>query len=97
MRLAKAGDRAIRERELDHSAVTSSELRQVPGFVLKASTGQDLEFRVLPLGTLDLTACGGQLLLGQVLALEKARQIGRAHDQPALKKLHLALLLQGSL
>jgi hypothetical protein len=32
-----------------------------------------------------------------VLALQKARQIGRADDQPTLKKLQLALLLQGSL
>jgi hypothetical protein len=32
-----------------------------------------------------------------VLALQKARQIGRADDQPAIKKLHLAVLPQGSL
>ena len=55
------------------------------------------EFRILPLGALDLTASGGQLLLGEVLAVQTARQIGRADDQPAIKKLHLALLLQGSL
>src|SRR5207249_8945544 len=46
VRLAKAGDRTVRERKLDHSAVSSLELGQVPGFVLKAATGQDLEFRV---------------------------------------------------
>jgi hypothetical protein len=32
-----------------------------------------------------------------VLALQKARQIGRADDEPAIEKLQLALLLQGSL
>ena len=95
--LGKASGRAIRERELDDSAMAGSQRGQMASFVLEAATGQDLEFRVLPLRTVDLTASGSQLLLGEVLAFEKACQIGRAHDQPALKKLHLALLPQGSL
>src|SRR6266571_3906969 len=64
-------------------------------FMLEATPGQYLEFRVLPLRALDLTAGGRELLLRQVLALQKARQIGRADDQPTIEKLHLALLLQG--
>src|SRR6266571_8095206 len=64
-------------------------------FMLEATPGQYLEFRVLPLRALDLTAGGRELLLREVLALQKARQIGRADDQPAIEKLHLALLLQG--
>src|SRR2546427_3816822 len=63
--------------------------------VLETSPGQYLEFRVLSLRAVDLTAGGGQLLLCQVLALQKARQIGRADHQPAIEKLHPALLLQG--
>jgi hypothetical protein len=66
-------------------------------FVLETSPSKNLEFRLLPLGALDFTASGGQLLLSEVLALQKARQIGRADYQPAVKKLHLALLPQGSL
>jgi hypothetical protein len=74
-----------------------SQRGQVASFVLEASPGQYLKFRVLPLRALDLTAGGRQLLLGEVLALQKARQVGRADDQLAIKKLHLALLPQGSL
>jgi hypothetical protein len=65
--------------------------------MFEASSGQNLEFRILPYGTLDLAASRGQLLLGEVLALQESRQIGRADDQPAIKKLHPALLPQGSL
>src|SRR6266571_2276324 len=64
-------------------------------FVLETSPGQNLEFGVLPLRAFDITASSGQFLLGEVLALQKARQIGRADDQPAIEKLHPALLLQG--
>ena len=59
-------------------------------FVLKPSPSQNLQFGVLPLRAFDLSQGGGQLLLREVLALQKARQIRRAYDQPAIKKLHLA-------
>src|SRR2546423_15512855 len=93
--MAKARNRAVREGELDHSAMAHSQRGQMASFVLEASPGQNLEFRVLPFRALKLTASGSQLLLREVLALQKARQIGRADDQPAIEKLHLALLLQG--
>jgi hypothetical protein len=48
--------------------------------MFEAAPGQNLEFGVLPLWALDLTARGGQLLLSKMLALQKARQIGRADD-----------------
>ena len=95
VRLGKASGRAVREGELDHAAMARSQRVQVASFVLKPSPGQNLEFRVLPLRALDLAASGSQFLLREVLAFQKARQIGRAHDQPAIKKLQLALLLQG--
>jgi hypothetical protein len=97
VRLGKSSNGSVRERELDNSSVAGSQFSQLPSFMLKASPRQNLEFGVLPLRPLDLAASGGQLLLGEVLTLQKARQIGRADDQPVIKKLHLALLLQGSL
>src|SRR5207249_8966672 len=47
-RLAAAGDRTLGKGTLDYSPVASSEVGKMPGFVLKASTGQDVEVRVLP-------------------------------------------------
>src|SRR5205823_4457957 len=95
--LGKAGGRAVREGKFDHSAMACSQGGQMASFVLKASPGQNLEFRIFPLRALDFTTGRRQLLLGEVFALQKARQIGRAHDQPAIEKLHLALLPQASL
>ncbi len=44
-------------------------------FVLRAVAGNQLELRVVSLRPRDLAACCGQLLLRQVRALEKARQV----------------------
>jgi len=41
----------------------------------RAVAGDELELRVISLRPRDLAACCGQLLLGQVRALEKARQV----------------------
>ena len=97
MRLLQVGDRALGKRELDGLQALRPEPGQMLAFVLQAPTAEHVQHRVVTFRPSDLAACGSQLLLGQVLALEKARQIGRADDQPALKELHLALLLQGSL
>src|ERR1700686_846492 len=90
VRLGQAVNGSLREGELDNSPVAGSQFGQLPSFMLKASPGQDLEFGVLPLGSLDVTTSGGQLLLGEVFALQKACQIGRADNQPAIEKLHFA-------
>src|SRR5207249_1991341 len=97
MRLLQVGDRALGKRELDGLQALRLEPGQMLAFVLQAATAEHVQHRVVTLGPRDLTASGSQLLLRQVLALEKARQIRRADDQPTLKELHLALLLQGSL
>src|SRR5436305_8048929 len=81
MSLDKASGRAVREGELDHPAMARAQGGQMASFVLEASPGQNLKFRVLPLRAPDLTAGGRQLLLREVLALQKARQIGGADDQ----------------
>ena len=97
MRLLQVGDRALGKRELDGLQALRPEPGQMLAFVLQAATAEHVQHRVVTLGPFDLAACGGQLLLSQVLTLEKACQIGRADDQLAFKELHLALLLQGSL
>src|SRR5438874_11445105 len=97
MRLLQVGDRALGKRELDGLQAVRPEPGQMLAFVLQAATAEHVQHRVVTLGPFDLAARGAELLLSQVLALEKARQIRRADDQPTLKELHLALLLQGSL
>src|ERR1700736_6259649 len=76
VRFGKSSDGSVREREFHHSAMAGSKRGQMASFMLEATPGQNLEFRVLPLWAIDLTASGGQLLLGEVFALQKARQIG---------------------
>ena len=89
VRLLQAGDRALGKRKFDNLQALCPELGQVLALVLKAAAAEHVQHRVVTLGPDDLAACGTELLLGQVLALKKARQIGRACDQAAVKKLHL--------
>src|ERR1700737_764804 len=91
VRLLQVGDRAIGKGKLDGLHAPRLESGQIPALVFQAAAAEHVQHRVVALGPGDFAPRGSKLLLRQVLALEKARQIGRANDQPAFKKLHPAL------
>src|SRR5260370_28423219 len=71
MGFGKGGNGSVRERELNHSLVAGSVGGQTASLMFEASSGPNLEFRILPHGTLDLAASRRHFLLGQRLALQE--------------------------
>ena len=80
MRFSQARQTPIREGEFNHSMMLGAQVVKLPRFVLEPAAREDHQFRILPLWPSNLAPGSLELLLGEVLALQKARQIGRADD-----------------
>src|SRR3989454_12571222 len=75
MHLLQVGDRALGKRELDGLQTLRPESGKMLALVLQAPAAEHVQHRVVTLGPGELTASASQILLREVLALEKARQI----------------------
>ena len=76
------------EGDLDHALPQVPQRVQVPCLVLQASPAQDLQLGIEPIRPRQLAARRGQLLLGEMLTLQEARQVARADHQPSFEILH---------
>src|ERR1700730_8500437 len=75
--LFQVGDRAVGKRELDGLQALRPESGKMPALMLEPPTAEHVKDRVVPFRAGNLSASGAELELSQVLALEKARPIGR--------------------